>query len=355
MDATAAMELTLFKMHTASSENNDMDVPGPWAWDVRVPRASIFKALERQRSDNPNSIGVRIVGDVDGTVSREYVRDSKIWTRYYHGYRREADAVWTGRRHMALTPNSSSSSSGSGGGAGSSKKSKRAVTVTAKSPKKAGQMLQFAVDMLCKVSTPSVEAAAAAQDAAAAAAATGGSSASSSSANQDPLLDPKLFWVDLPCIAANSPDAADDDDDDVATVNQTGTPHSAKTTTRSAANRAMDAQPLTEPLALGAAPKLRVNATLWKTMRDVDAAAHTLYNAAPSGTLMVVVCQDSLVKLQTLLAQKQKCKWSQKANNDKTGVAGGSKERPWTQDDDQELALAADITMSGVTFLAFKP
>jgi hypothetical protein len=343
MDATAAMELTLFKMHTASSENNDLDVPGPWAWDVRTPRESIFKALQRQSCNKP-SIGVRIVGDVDGTVSREYVRDSKIWTRYYHGYRREADAVWIGRRHMALTTAGGSSGSAAGG---SSKKSKRAVTVSAKAPKKAGQMLQAGVDMLRKVSSP--EALAAAEDAEAAA-----GSSSTSSSSKDPLADPKLMWVDLPCIAANSPDAADDDDDDTSHVNQSGTPLSAKTTQRTTP-RAMDAQPLTAPLALGPAPRLRVNTTLWKTVKDVDAAAHTLYNAAPSGTLMVVVCQGSLVKLQTLLAQRQKSKWSQKASADNTGVAGGSKERHWTQDDEQELALEADIAMSGVSFLAFKP
>lgn len=73
---------------------------------------------------------------------------------------------------------------------------------------------------------------------------------------------------------------------------------------------------------------------------DLDADIARVFEAAPNGTLLVVVTEGDVSEVRRLLAKKQRSRWRDSS--------------PWTETDEDLLVHAAGIAIAGTAFLALK-
>ncbi len=251
------MQLALLKM----SRGPDYATPGPWA-DDPIPRETIFAALHRgpivgKTADPLPPLNCLVIGDKHGAISSEWPSGT-LWERYARGYRREADVVWVAEQCQEEEDNSAAlldtiNSEEVDNGHTVQNGQQREVVVKASAQPRAACMLQQAVEVL-----------------------------------EDKTLAPDFTWVDLPCSPSTTIDKISG-----STINWGSIADvSDKNTCSSHMNDIM-------------LPLISHHKQLLK----VNAAASALYEAAPKGTLLVLVCQDSLTKAIRMKEEKLKARY----------------------------------------------
>ncbi len=253
------MQLALLKM----ARGPDYATPEPWS-DTFVPRETIFAALRRcpivgKTADRLPPLDCLVIGDKHGAISSEWPSGSSLWERCARGYRREADVVWVAEKYQEEKDNIAAAllgttiNSEADNGRTVQSGQQREVVVKASAQPSAACMLQQAIDAL-----------------------------------EDEALAPDFTWVELPCSPSTTIDKVSGSTinwGSIADVSDNGTCRS---------NR-----------------KCIILALIshHKPLLKVNSAASALYEAAPKGTLLLLVCQDSLMEAIHIKEEKLKARY----------------------------------------------
>lgn len=93
---------------------------------------------------------------------------------------------------------------------------------------------------------------------------------------------------------------------------------------------------------------------LWESLEDMDKGIEELYEAAPSGTLVMVICQGNTDRLRALQQAKQQGRWQLRAAEQNTSLAGSLQPKEWSNNDEEDLNNAAEEIVHSVAFFAVK-
>ncbi len=256
------MQLALLKM----TRGPDYAIPGPWA-DDPIPRETIFTALRHCRpivgktADHLPSLDCLVIGDKHGAVSSEWPSGSSLWEKCARGYRREADAVWVAENDQEEENDNSAVVLGTvnscevDNGRTVQNGQQGEVVVKASAQPGAACMLKQAISAL-----------------------------------EGEDLAPNFTWIDLPCSPSTTIDR-----DSGSTISWGSIADVSDENTCSNNKRIVSCW-----LAL----MLHV-----KQLLKVNAAAEALYEAAPKGTLLLLVCQDSLQEAIQMKEEKFKARY----------------------------------------------